>query len=69
MKLKVATLISVFLPDLNKTDVAVRNHRFALEVTANRDKHKQRFGGCDDTANRMHCELLHDAIDRCGQQL
>jgi hypothetical protein len=57
------------LADLDKTDVAVRHHRFDLEVAPDRDNHKERLGRRYYAPQRMHRELRHDAVDRRGQQL
>lgn len=38
-------------------------------MTADRNNYKKRFGRCYYTPNRMHRELLHNAIDWRSQQL
>ena len=69
MKLKVSTLISASWPGMDKADVAVRHHGLDFELAVARHDHQQRLRRRDDAADRVDRELLHDAVDRSGQQL
>ena len=57
------------LADMDEADVAVRHHRFDLEMAVGRHHDKQRLRRRDDAADGVHRKLLHGAVDRGGQDL
>ena len=58
-----------FLARIDETDVAVRHHRFNLEMTVDRHDNGKRLCWSDDPAYRMHRQLLYYAVNRRGKQL
>ena len=57
------------LAGTDEADVAVGHHRLDLELAVDRHQHEQRLRRRHDAADGVDGELLHDAVDRRGQQL
>lgn len=49
---------------MNKADIAIVDHRLDLKAAVDRTHRKEILRRRHDTADRMHRELLHDAINR-----
>ena len=51
----------------DKPNVAVRNHCLNFEFAVARDNDRERLRRRDHASDRVHCELLDDSLDWCGQ--
>ena len=69
MKLNVSTLICASWPDVDETDVPVRDHGFDFEHGIGRHDDSQLLRRRHHAAHGMNRKLLHDAVDRRGQEL
>lgn len=57
------------LTGMDEPDVAVGDHGLDLKRSLGRNHYRERLSGSYHASNRMNGELLHDAIDGCGQAL
>ena len=69
MKLNVSILIAALCPGNDEADVTVQHHRLDLQIGVERYDDGEHLSRGDDSSDRVHCQLLHDAVNRCGENL
>ena len=58
-----------FLAGMHEADVAVRHHRLDFEMAVERHDHGERLRRSHHAPDRVHRELLYDAVDWRGEHL